>query len=354
MSMTTESPEFSERYDAKDKDNLESFYLTDADRPFDVFMTVHSIGEPRVEVRADEISAEQLKELQRMNKAALVDHEGIESGEVQYLKQAGIAARFLLGGNMSTVVRDGEAAFGPKDLSSDERLADARKNMNEHFATLGVDPATVRILNPERDYSTPLTAINVDEDTGVYNGLDPVRLEKSGDFIYSYNPDIVLAVRPADCPIAIMSAETPNGKVNIMLHFAWKGPAAGQYDDMKRELDNLGVDYETLKVYITPGGHSETFRYKGYVSNGGTNPDVEESRLFVGVTEDPETGKQSFGIDTPNDVYEAFVDMGLDKKQLFLDTSDTTALNSGYASNSRAFNQKEDDARDLVTAVFHA
>ena len=329
MNSRNESGEFGGRYMRIDEANEKSFYMTDPNRPFTVNLSLYSAGEPRQK----------------------------RDSEDDYLNKAGIAARFVLGGNMSTVVRNGEAAFGPSGMTSDERLADARFNMSKHFEALGIDPSKVKILNPERDYSTPLTAVNADEDKGVYNGLDPVRLQKSGDFVYSYNPDIILAARPADCPIAIMSAETPNGKLNMLLHFAWKGPASGQYEDMKRELDILGIKYESLRVYISPGGQSETFRYESYKPNGDTNPYIEEGRLFVGITErelDDKTKVYDFGIDTPNDVYEAFMDLGLDKSQVFLDTSDTTALNSGYSSNSRAFNQKEDNVRDILTAQFEA
>lgn len=325
---------FEKRYDAIDAANHNSFYMTDSDRPFTVAVSVHGAGQPREKI--------------------IPDVQSVEA--VDMLKETNRAARFILAGNMSTIVRDKKAAFGPKNLTSDERLADARENMELHLAQLNIDPAMVRILNPERDYSTPLTAVNVDEDTTTYNGVEPARLEKSGDFLYTYNPDIVLAARPADCPIAIMSADTPNGRVNMLLHFAWKGPAAGQYNDMQREFEVLGIDRDSLRVYITPGGHAETFRYKGYVSDGEENPDIEEGRLFVGITEEVSndtTKKKSFGIDTPHDVYQAFIDLGLDPKQLFLDTTDTTALNSGYGSNSRAINQQEDNVRDLVTAQFN-
>jgi copper oxidase (laccase) domain-containing protein len=187
-------------------------------------------------------------------------------------------------------------------------------------------------------------------------GGDPVKLESSGDFIYTRNPDTVLAVRPADCPIAVISAETPKGETQIMVHFAWRGSAFGQFADMKNELDALGVDYETMRVYITPGGHAETYQFSNYRPDDKNNPMPIEGNLFVGV--EKHTGGDgvetySFGMDTPNDIYESFIDLGLDKKQVFIDTSDTTALDSGYASHSRAMNLKDDNVRDLVTVQRH-
>jgi len=343
MTIEATSAQFEHRYDAIDVANKNSFYMTDSDRPFTVAVSVHSIGQPREKIIPDVQLPEEVAERRRRNTASISD-------------ETNRAARFILAGNMSTIVRDGKAAFGPEAMTSDERLADARENMNTHLKNLGIDPAAVRILNPDRDYSTPLVAVNVDEDPTTYDGVEPARLEGQGDFLYTYNPDIVLAARPADCPIAIMTAETPRGRVHMLLHFAWKGPASGQYDDMQREFDALEIDHESLRVYITPGGHAETFRYKGYVPDGEKNPQIEEGRLFVGITDEATMGDQkkySFGIDTPHDVYQAFIDMGLDPKQLFLDTTDTTALDAGHGSNSRAINQLEDNVRDLVTAQFN-
>lgn len=328
---------FENRYQEVDKANAHSWYMTEADRPFTVNMSVHSAGHVR----------------QRVDKNTHTPED------IDFINQQNKAARFILAGNMSTVQQpDGKVPYGPSELSDEGRLKDASGNMQKYFETEGIDidPATVRVLNPERDYSTPLTVVNVDEDPGVYTGNGPIRLEKSGDFIYTYNPDIVLAVRPADCPIAVMTAETPKGRVDIMTHFAWRGPASGQFDDLAKELDALDVERETMRVYITPGGQAETYQFTNYVADGKNNPEPVEGALFVDVKKEvgeDGTAKYSFGIDTPNAVYEAFLGLGLDKKQIFLDTSDTTSLASGYGSHGRAMRQKEDNVRDLVTAKFH-
>jgi len=334
--MTTESPEFSKRYGAIDEANEKSFYMNDVNRPFEVNMSVHSAGPAR----------------QKVEKSTMSDDE------IKYVNMQNKAARHVLGGNMSTVVQaDGKVPYGPKELDDRGRYDNAVANMNRYFENLDIDPATVRVLNPERDYSTPLTVVNVDADEGVYNGVEPVKLKESGDFIYTYNPDIVLAVRPADCPIAVFSSETPKGRMYGMIHFAWRGPASGQFDDMKKEFEALGVDYSSLDVYITPGGHAETYQFTNYAADGKNNPIPVEGHLFIKPEEQIQEDKSvrySFGIDTPNAVYEAFRDLGLEDEHIFVDTSDTTALNSGFGSHGRAMRQQEDNVRDLVTVKLHA
>lgn len=329
---TSKAHAFERRYDRIDDLNKASFYMNDAFRPFDVMMSVHSAGKSRERI----------------------DKNGMSSEEAERLNSKNKAARFILGGNMSTVVLpDGKVPYGPTDMDDEGRLADARANMNRYFESIGVDPAQVRVLNPERDYSTPLTVVNADEDHGEYNGVQPVRLEKSGDFVYTFNPEIVLAVRPADCPIAVFTSETPDGRIYGMVHFAWRGPASGQFEDMARAFSQLGVDTDSLNVYVTPGGHAEDYQFARYVPDGKNNPKPVEGTLFTNVRTNDD-GSYAFGIDTPYAVYKVFLDLGLKPEQLFLDTSDTNSLESGYGSHSRAMRQGEDNVRDLVTIQLHS
>jgi copper oxidase (laccase) domain-containing protein len=339
------------RYDILDERNRESWYMTDADRPFSVIMSVHSAGKRRESMTADEDASF----LREANRAA----RSIE----EYRDRS--AARIALGGNMSTVRQpDGKVPYGPGDLDDQGRYDDALANMQRFLSAEGVnvDIANVRVLNPERDYSTPLTVVNVDEDPGVYEGGEPVKLQKSGDFIYSYNPDIVFGVRPADCPIAVIAADTPKGQIDMMIHFAWRGPASGQYDDMVEEFAALNVNPESMRVYITPGGHAENYAFTNYKPDGKNNPQPVRGRLFTGLDDNGAEGEDktySFGIDTPNSVYGAFIDMGLSPQQIFIDTTDTTSPEAGTASHSRAarpqgFNRLpgEDNVRDIVIAKF--
>lgn len=277
--------------------------------------------------------------------------------EIQDINRRNKAARRIVGGNMSTApLPGGKFPYGPQELTDEGRYEDAVKNMEKHLALIDVDPADIRVLNPERTYfESPLSIVNADEDTQMYKGGEPIKLEKRGDFVYTRNPDLVLAIRPADCPVAIMSAETPEGRIYMMVHFAWRGPAYGQFGDMEVALDGLGVDRATLDVYITPGGQAESYKIDNYTPDDlKEKPIPVEGNLFIGVEQDDGTEAYAFSLDTPKAVYDAFLDLGLDTYQLFLDTSDTASLKTGYSSHTRASNQKEDNVRDLVTARFHA
>lgn len=339
------------RYDTLDERNKRSWYMNEVHRPFDVVQSVHSAGKFRLSTKAPDSEApyspHETNFIRSLNRAA---HTIIER------EQHG-SNRLELAGNMSPVRRpDGQVPYGPSTLTDDERYSDAISNMMAHFQEIGVDPAMVRVLKPERDYNTPLTVVNVDKDEGTYKGGEPVQLAQAGDFIYTRNPDVVLAVRPADCPVVVMEAETPEGPIGIMIHYAWRGPASGQLEDTKRELDALGIDYSSMRVYITPGGHAETYKFANYQPDGKNNPEPTRQDLFVNKQMiEGEDGQisYSFGIDTPYAVYQGFKKFGLADNQIFIDTSDTTSRETGYASHSRAINLKDDNVRDIVTAQFH-
>lgn len=318
-----------ERYANMTRVNHESLYMTDIRRPFDVVMSFSSAGPERV-----------------MYNKFNDDPEIVAAG-----KAANRLSRFVTGGNMSTAVdkQTGEALYGPQHLTSDEKLADARRNMDRMHEQLGIDPAQVRILNPDRDYTTPLQVVNIDTDPVTYDGLEAAKLEGMGDMIYTYNPNIIMGVRPADCPLVVLSADTPKGRIYTMVHFAWQGAAADQVSDMQRELDALGVDLSTATVYMTPGGHAETFPFE----NAAYDPDEKYPTargLFQDVAAHEKNGeiKYNFKIDTPNFVYEELLKVGLDKKQIFVDTTDTTSPGAGTASHSRSVRLDDDNGRDYV------
>lgn len=339
------------RYDTLNERNRHSWYMTEARRPFDVVQSVHSAGKFRLSTKAPDSEApyspHETNFIRSLNRAARTIMEWERRG----------SNRLELAGNMSPVRRpDGQVPYGPSTLTDDERYKDALTNMMTHFQGIGVDPAMVRVLKPERDYDTPLTVVNVDKDEGIYQGSEPVQLAKAGDFIYTRNPDIVLAVRPADCPVVIMEAETPEGPIGIMIHYAWRGPANGQLEDTKRELDALGINYASIRAYITAGGHTETFRFTDYVPNEKDYPEPIQGYLFDDIKsniDDHDRKRYSFGVDTPYAVYQGFKKFGLADNQIFIDTSDTTSRETGYASHSRAINLKDDNVRDIVTAQFH-
>ncbi|MEO6109466.1 MAG: M15 family metallopeptidase [Candidatus Saccharimonadales bacterium] len=323
---TTKEPQ---RYEDITVKNAESLYMTDVHRPFDVYMSFASIGDERT-----------------MYNKFNDDPEIVEAG-----KAANRLVRFVIGGNTSTAVNKetGEALYGPKEFSSDEKLADARANMRKFENSVEIDQAKVLILNPDRDYTTPLQVVNVDKDPARYQGAEAAKLDGMGDMIFTYDPNVVLGVRPADCPLVIVSAETPKGRIYIMTHFAWQGAATNQIKDMEHEFDILGVDLSTATVYVTPGGQAESFPFE----NAPYDPDEKypyAEGLFQDVAAHSDSGetKYNFKIDTPHFVYQQLLSIGFTEEQIFLDTTDTTSPSAGTSSHSRSSRLDDDNGRDYV------
>lgn len=263
----------------------------------------------------------------------------------------------VLGGNMSPVRNpDGSVPYGPRDLDDDARYKDAEDNMRMFLEQANIDPADIRMLNAERNYSSPLGVVNLDLDTNNPKDDALIRYAESGDFIYSFNPNVLFGVQPADCPIAIMSAETPHGRINMMVHYAWRGMAAGQFEQMIVAMEALGVSMETLRIYITAGAQAETYRFTDYLPDDGTkDPAPVDDITFPGLQEtmgDDGLTRYTFSIDTPYALYQKFISYGILPQQLFIDTTDTTSEGVGYSSHSRAVNNDEDETRDLVIACF--
>ena len=319
-------PQLPQRYEAIESSNLHSSYLNDPDRPFNVYMSAATAGKPRLSLAEAKTKdeAESIKAYNKVGRGVLVGN------------------RFSLAGNMSTVNN-----LGPIDISPEERAAEAEQNMVRYISSLGINPGDVRVLSPDRSYDTPMQVVNIDDEAANPEAAVPTILGKRGDFIYTYNPDVVLGVRPADCPLVIASAETPKGRIYMMVHFAWRGAASpgNGVADMAREFSELGVDFSTLDIYVTPGGHAETFTFKDY-----SDDPREQYPGTDGLFEDVEKGENgySFGVDTPFFVYQNLLDLGITPEQIYLDTSDTSSLESGYASHTRSFNLEEDNNRDMV------
>jgi hypothetical protein len=124
---------------------------------------------------------------------------------------------------------------------------------------------------------------------------------------------------------------------------------------MAREFDALGVDLSTAKVYVTPGGHAETFPFEDSDQNPNDKyPDATGLFEMTRYHMKGDAKVYDFQIDTPNFVYTGLLGMGLDPHQIFVDTSDTTAPESGYSSHSRASRLDDDNMRDMVVAQFTA
>lgn len=336
---------FDRRYQKIDEKNQTSWYMTDKDRPFDVNQSIATAGPPRQPLPESQYESERV----RMTNRATRTLAGLILGE---------GGRIQLAGNMSSIRRaDGAVPYGPTYLTDEERYEDALFNMNRYFNQMGVDPSRVRILNPNRDYRTSLTIVNVDEDPAEYNGTEPVRLSTPGDFVYTRNPNLVLGVRPADCPLVIMSGKTPEGPIGIMVHYAWRGAASGQYEQTRQALEQLEVDTHSINAYITGGGHAENFAFTDfrYIPDD-NNPMPVEGPLFSSIEyQENEQGVRAynFRIDPPYATYEALKEWGLEDQQIFMDTTDTTSLEAGSASHSRSVILNDDNMRDMVTVSFH-
>lgn len=319
------SNSFADRYKAIDLLNADSFYMTNPFRTFDIFQSIQSIGEARV----------------NYSTSSLVPTPTL------------MPQRFIAGGNMSTIF-----PYGPRNMSEEKRIADARHNMSAFFESIGVPETSVYILHPDRDYSTPLTPVNVDVQPVFNDTIWPARLDTAGDFIYTRDPKKVLAVRPADCPVMIASADTPEGKLYMMVHYAWQGVARGYIQQTAALFDSLCVAPDSLEIYLSPGAQAENFPYTDYPMNP-----LEEfpgtEGLFTDVICTPTNNNAplwNFRIDTPKFVYDQILHvLNVKPSQIFIDLSDTGALNSGYSSHTRSSQLKkqgESNTRDIVTAVF--
>jgi|GEM_PF-656629 len=317
-----------ERYRKIDELNKKSFLVTEGSS-LQVIQSLHSIGAPR-----DVLS------------------EKIENTDDPQVAEALKEKRKVVNGNMSPL-----NGYGPSELSPEERIEDAKENLHTFLYHQDIDPADVRMLRPERDYTTPLSVVNLDDTALAPDDTGILRPDKAGDLIYTYNPSIILAARPADCPIAYVEAHTPKGAVTALLHLAWMGVAHGYVQQAKEELDNLGIDWETAQVQITAGGHAETYTFEGFDKFNPVEEFPESASMFVGVESSINNKGEAaydFGIDVAAEVYNQIIHTwDVTEYNVFADTTDTTAPESGYSSHSRSFKDYEvdgDNTRDLFLA----
>jgi copper oxidase (laccase) domain-containing protein len=317
-----------ERYRRIEECNNKSFLMTEGSS-LQVIQSLHSIGVPRDQLSIAMEYAESKEEIDELN-----------------------AQRRIVNGNMSPVNN-----YGPSELTAEERIEDAKANLHEFLNQNEIDPSRVRMLKPERSYDTPITAVNIDETPLELDGTGIMRPVKDGDVLYTFDPDIILAARPADCPLAYIEAETPKGVVTVLVHLAWRGIGSGHVKQAKAELDAIGVDWSSAKIQITGGGHAETFIFEGY---GGEDPREQYSEaasMFVDVENyisDKEEKLYNFRVDVAAETYEQILKYwGVNEYNIFADTTDTTSPESGYSSHSRSFNGYYvggDNTRDIFLA----
>lgn len=300
------------RYTSIEQRNANSFVFHEAPK-LEVIHSLHSVGESR-----------------------------------DLMEKAGRAAtRLILSGNMSPLNN-----YGPAHLSPEERKQDAEHNVTAFLEAHHIAKEDVRLLAPERDYTTPLTCINLDTADLETDASGLLKTVEKGDFIYTYNPDIALAARPADCPVAYISAETPSGEVSVLAHFAWLGTAHGYVPQAREALTALQADWKSVRVRLSAGAHAESYAYSNYPSDPHVAFPVHEA-LFLN-TAQAEDGTYSFSIDAAAATYEEILkEWGISPYQLFMDTTDTAAADSGYSSHSRTYKKYPvggENSRDIVIA----
>lgn len=310
-----------EKYRLIDQANAESFLMVEGAN-LQVIGSIESVGAPR----------------------EMLTPGYEDKYDADVIAEAKLIGRRMLAGNMSP--KGSPEVYGPDWMSNEERIADADRNIHNFFEQHAINPENVRMLRPERDYTTPLGIVNLDEEQ---IGVDEIGIptpDKAGDFMYTRNPNIALAARPADCPIAFVSAETQSGPVNVLLHLATLGVAHDYIEQAKVALDGLGVDWNTVRVQITPGAHADTYSF----TNSPSNPreqfpdhkdmyvdfkpstDDDGSELF----NDKEQALYDYEIELAAYVYENLIaTWGLDPYQVFADTTNTPSHTSGTSSHSR-------------------
>jgi len=250
-------------------------------------------------------------------------------------------ARKALAGNMSK-------SFGDPNDSVDSWLEVANKNTINFCEVMNISPENVKVLTPQRDYSQPLNLVEVDNSDVIKNGVD--KLVSQSDFIYTYNPETVLAVMPADCPIIVTKGQTERGPVLCYTHIAWRGGNAGYIDQMFDRFNKLGIDFNSLRMYVSCGARAENYPYNSEQDPRINNPGRE--LLFKDVTKDNDN-KYSFYIDTPVFIRDQLKKHGISDYQIFQDTSDTARQDSGYFSHGRAMRHSENmeiNGRDMLIA----
>jgi copper oxidase (laccase) domain-containing protein len=308
------------RYAEIERANDRSWYVQNQHRPFDAVLSVHSAGEAR-------------NPLQPLTYEAMVDvHSKV--------------GRRILGGNMSF-----SQNLGPKELPVDVRLANAKENVERVCSDAGIEPRQLRILGARMSEhsSHPLTPLNVDVFNIDPQSNDPFFIPETSDFIYSYDPSVVLAATPADCPIMLASAETPQGTVSMLVHYSWRAAANGYIEQTDRCFDMLGVDRETLHIYLSPGAHAENFAYKRAADPRIEFPGAEGLFRDVRFKNDA----WEFGIDTPRFAYDRVLQLpGIKPEMVYADTTDTGSYRSGHSSHNRDFNiNPNHNTRDLLFMV---
>lgn len=169
--------------------------------------------------------------------------------------------------------------------------------------------------------------------------------------MYSRDPERVLGIRPADCPTIAFSGYDRNGEpIHGLIHGGWQDADAGFEEQGLSYLDKeLDVDIKDLNFYIGPGGIE--FDYKRPTDpRDGNDPMIVHNGWKTRTRNHTKNddGSVSFIFDMHGFACDRLFEAGAAPEQIYVDSSDTTAENSGYSSHKLASQGKKPPMRDLV------
>jgi copper oxidase (laccase) domain-containing protein len=85
--------------------------------------------------------------------------------------------------------------------------------------------------------------------------------EVQANFIYTFDPNLVIAIRPADCNISIIYGKTHNGREVVgLIHSSAIATNAGiPRLSIRQLIDHEDVDLSSIRIGITPGISRENY-----------------------------------------------------------------------------------------------
>jgi copper oxidase (laccase) domain-containing protein len=247
--------------------------------------------------------------------------------------------RTELAGNMSSL-------YGDKSMPEDKRIQLENENVEKFLATLDLDPEKTTIIRPQANYENGLNSICADDSMVDKNINGTSRLKEPADLVYTLNSNVVLAIKPADCPIIVTNAITIEGKpILVMTHIPWRGAEAGHVENMLEKFKDLNINPDSIRMYINGGARKESYPFT-ISKDDWIN--LKHKDLAGDLVENLD-GSVSFGMDIQGLIRKTLNGAGIDDYQIFEDTSDTGRIDSGYSSHGRAMRSLKTDSPEVNT-----
>lgn len=233
----------------------------------------------------------------------------------------------------------------------------ARNRLSRYFELQGgPEFATdVVVMKPQVDHYNDRTIkgniVCADdiERTGNY-----VEDDRPAFMIYSHDKNRIVAIRPADCPTVGFYGHDRNGRpVHGLMHAGWQEEDAEFIEQGLDYIQNeLNCDIKALNFTIGPGGVD--FGYtRPSDPREGKDPKIVHPGWKTRTTDHEEqlNGKWRFNFDMPGFAADRILEAGAHSEQIFIDSSDTSSAESGYASNKQASRGVKPPMRDIVTVA---